>query len=58
MAIKGDAKVVAGETRHDGTEEQENAYRSESWRLTPDSQIEASAIVVPHLLNISQRRSP
>jgi hypothetical protein len=47
-----------GETRHDGTKEQENAYRSESWRLRADSKIEASAIVVAHLLNMSQRCNP
>jgi hypothetical protein len=42
-----------GETRHDGTKEQENTDRGESWRLRPDSEIEPGAIVVPHLLNIS-----
>jgi hypothetical protein len=34
-----------GETRHDGTKEQENADRSKSLRFRTDS--------VPHLLNIS-----
>jgi hypothetical protein len=47
-----------GEARHNGTKEQENAYRSESWRLSSDSEIEPGAIVVPHQLNISQLRKP
>ncbi len=47
-----------GEARHNGTKEQENAYRCESWRLSSDSEIEPGAIVVPHLLNISQLRNP
>jgi hypothetical protein len=47
-----------GKTRHDGTEEQENADRNESRRLRPESEVEAGAIVVPHLLNISQSRNP
>ena len=51
------SKVVAAMTRHEGTKEQENAYRSESWRFRPDSEIEAAAIDVPHLLNISQRHN-
>jgi hypothetical protein len=29
-----------GETRHNGTKEQENADPSKSWRLRPDSEIE------------------
>jgi hypothetical protein len=39
-----------GETRHCRSHEQENAYRSESSRLTPDSD--------PHGLNIGRYSSP
>src|SRR5271168_4789425 len=51
-------KSSGGKIRHDGTKEQENADRSESRRLRPESEVEAGAIVVPHLLNISRRRNP
>ena len=46
------------ETRHDGTKEQRNAYRGESWRLRPDREIGPGAIIVPHLLNISESCNP
>jgi hypothetical protein len=52
------SKVSCGKSRHDGTTEQENAYRSESSRLRPDSEIDVGAIVAPHLLNISQTPQP
>lgn len=45
-------------TRHDGTKEQENTDCSESWCLRSDSGIEPGEIVVRHLPNISQRRTP
>jgi hypothetical protein len=46
-----------GKTRHDGTKEEENAYRCESRCLRPDGEVEAGAIG-SHLLNISQRLPP
>ena len=44
-----------GKGCHHGTEKQEDAHRSESWILRPGSAVDASAIMVLHLLNIGQR---
>jgi hypothetical protein len=49
------SRQSAGMDSRCGTKEQENAYCCESGR---DSEIEASVVVVPHVLNISQDRSP
>jgi hypothetical protein len=59
--IKSSASPEQGscsETRHDGTKEQENAYRCKSRRLRPDSESRLVRFGAPHPLNIGLRCNP